>query len=88
MSRQSDFDVRQFYVTSQEAARILGAHPITVTQMCQHGRLLAVKIANRWLIPRAAVMELAKTYVPRRGKPPKKRKYTKRSPRWFQKEAP
>ena len=53
-------------------------------QLCQSGRLPAVKIANRWLIPRDVLEEFAKTYVPKVGHPRTKRKYTKRSPKWFQ----
>ena len=70
------------YVSSTEAARLLGAKPITVSQLCQRGQLLAEKIANRWLIPRRELEEFAKTYNPQRGRPRKKRKYTKRSPIW------
>ena len=72
------------FVTSGEAAKLLGAKHITVTQLCQHGKLPAVKIANRWLIRREELMEFAKTYVPKVGHPRTKRKYTKRSPKWFQ----
>ena len=42
-----------------------------------------MKIANRWLIPRDVLEEFAKTYVPKVGHPRTKRKYTKRSPKWF-----
>jgi len=69
-------------VSCGEAAKILGAKHITVTQLCQRGRLPAVKIANRWLIPRDALDEFAKNYKPKVGRPRTKRKYTKRSPRW------
>ena len=68
------------FVTSGEAAKLLGAKHITVTQLCQQGKLPAVKIANRWLIPREELTEFAKTYDPIRGRPRTKRKYTKRSP--------
>jgi hypothetical protein len=44
--------------------------------------LAAVKVANRWLIPRDVLEEFAKTYVPKRGRPRTKRKYTKRSSKW------
>ena len=70
------------FVTSGEAAKLLGAKHITVTQLCQHGKLPAVKIANRWLIRREELMEFAKTYNPSRGRPRTKRRYTKRSPIW------
>ena len=70
------------FITSGEAAKLLGAKHITVTQLCQHGKLPAVKIANRWLIPREELMEFARTYNPSRGRPRTKRKYTKRSPIW------
>ena len=74
--------IQEQYLTTSEAAARLGAKHITVTQLCQHGRIPAVKIANRWLIPKDALEEFAKTYVPKRGRPRSKRKYTKRSPIW------
>ena len=73
---------QQPFVTSSEAATILGAKQVTVSQLCQHGKIAALKIANRWLIPRAAFEEFAKDYRPKRGRPRTKRKYTKRSPIW------
>ncbi len=72
------------FVSSSEAAKLLGAAHITVSQLCQSGRLPAVKIANRWLIRKDVLEEFAKTYVPKVGHPRTKRKYTKRSPKWFQ----
>jgi len=71
------------YVSTGEAARVLSMHPLAVQRLIHGGRLPAEKIANRWLIPRKALEEFAKTYVPRRGRPRTKRKYTKRSPKWF-----
>ena len=62
---------------------MLGTKRITVTQQCQQGRIPAIKIANRWLIPRETVEEMARVYVPKVGRPRVKRKYTKRSPKWF-----
>ena len=70
------------YITSREAAEVLGAKHVTVSQLCQHGKLSALKIANRWLIPRDALEEFAKAYQPKKGRPRTKRKYTKRSPIW------
>ena len=70
------------FATASQAAQVLGAKHVTVSQLCQSGRLPAVKIANRWLIPRDALSEFAKTYNPSRGRPRVKRKYTKRSPVW------
>ena len=67
------------YVGTGEAAKLLGAMRITVSQQCQQGRIRAVKIANRWLIPRLVVEEMAKTYHGQRGRPRTKRRYTKRS---------
>ena len=72
------------YVTSSEAAKVLGASHVTVSQLCQHGKIPALKIANRWLIPRDVLDEFAKNYAARPGRPRRiKRKYTKRSPIWF-----
>ena len=75
--------LKHTYISSPEAAKILGVHPFTIQKLFQDGRLPAEKIANRWLISRAVVEEYAETYVPRRGRPRTKRKYTKRSPKWF-----
>jgi len=72
------------YTSSAEVAKVLGMHPSAVQQLIHRGQLPGEKIANRWLIPREALEEFAKTYVPKRGRPRTKRKYTKRSPKWFQ----
>ena len=77
-------DPQTQYATSAEAAALLSAKHVTVSQLCQHGRLPALKIANRWLIPRRALEEFAKSYQPKVGRPRTKRRYTKRSPKWFQ----
>ena len=69
-------------MSSLEAAKLLGASQVTVSQLCQHRKIPSVKIANRWLIPSDALDEFAKTYIPKRGRPRTKRKYTKRSPIW------
>ena len=71
------------YVSSAEAAQLLGASHVTVSQLCHRGALPATKLANRWLIPKAALHEFAESYVPKRGRPRTKRKYTKRSSRWL-----
>ena len=73
------------YMTASEAARILGVHPLAVSHMCAAGRLPAEKLAYRWLIRRHSLEEFAKTYIPMRGRPRKKRIYTKRSQTWFTK---
>ena len=75
-------DSKPPFLSSAEAAQALGAKQVTVSQLCQHGKIPALKIANRWLIPRAAFEEFAKDYRPKRGRPRTKRKYTKRSPIW------
>ena len=46
------------FVSSSEAAKLLGAAHITVTQLCQQGKLPAIKVANRWLIRSDALDEL------------------------------
>ena len=74
------------YITTTEAAAILTIHPKSAGLLVRQGKLPAVKLSNRWLIPRMVVEEMAKTYVPKRGHPRMKRKYTKRSPKWFGKQ--
>ena len=66
------------YISSSEAARILGIHPFGVQNLIRSGRLSAEKIANRWIVSRTLVEEFAKSYEGRRGRPRKKRKYTRR----------
>lgn len=66
------------YLSTSEAARILGIHPLAVSHICAAGRLPAEKVAYRWLISRRVLEDFAKTYVPKRGHPRVKRKYTRR----------
>jgi len=66
------------YISSSEAAVILGLRPFGIQKLIRRGQLPAEKIANRWLLSRAVVEEFAKTYEPRRGRPRTKRKYTRR----------
>jgi excisionase family DNA binding protein len=69
-------------ISSGEAARMLGIHPLAIQKLIRQGRLPAEKVANRWLISRAFLEEFARTYEGKRGRPRQKRKYTKRSPKW------
>jgi excisionase family DNA binding protein len=62
-------DLKDMYMTSSEAAKTLGVHCVAVGQLVRKGRIPAVKIANRWLIPRAFIEEFSKDYVGRRGRP-------------------
>ena len=71
------------FATASQAAKLLGAKHVTVSQLCQSGRLPAEKIANRWLIRKDVLEEFAKTCVPKVGHTRTKRKYSKRSPKWF-----
>ena len=75
-------ELNQEYVSSSEAAGILGIHPFAIHNLIRQGKVPAVKIANRWLLSRQQLEEYAQTYVPKQGRPRQKRKYTKRSPRW------
>ena len=69
-------------ISSAEAAKILGIHPLSIQKLIYRGVLSADKIANRYLISRDELMEFAKTHNPNRGRPRTKRRYTKRSPIW------
>ena len=66
------------YVSTGEAARILGMHPLAIQKLIYRGQLPAEMVARRWLIRRDVLEEFAKTYVPKVGRPRKKRKYTRR----------
>ena len=61
------------YVSSSHAAKRLGIHPLAIQKLIYRGTLPAEKIANRWIIPKDALEKLAKTYVPRRGRPSTKK---------------
>jgi len=65
-------DVNVAYVSSPQAAKILRITYVGVAQLARQGKIPAVKIANRWLIPRAFVEEFAQTYEGKRGRPRKK----------------
>ena len=66
------------YISSAEAAKILGIEVPSVNRLVRQGVIPAVKITGGWLISRAFVEDMAKTYEGRRGRPRIKRKYTKR----------
>jgi len=69
-------DVNDTYMSSPQAARILRITYVGVAQLARQGKIPAVKIANRWLIPRAFVEEFAQTYEGKRGRPRKKNLFT------------
>jgi len=71
------------YVTTPQAARRLGVRAESVSLLVRQGKIPATKIANRWLILRSDLETFSETYVGKPGRPRQKRKYTKRSPRWF-----
>ena len=76
-------DLINSYIPTSEAARILSIDPKSAGHLVRIGTIPGVKIANRWLVSRALVEEMAKTYIAQRGRPRTKRKYTKRSPVWL-----
>ena len=65
-------DVNATYMSSPQAAKILRITYVGVAQLARQGKIPAVKIANRWLIPKAFVDEFARTYEGKRGRPRKK----------------
>ena len=67
------------YTSSSDAAKVLGIHPMAIQKLFREGTLPGEKVANRWVIRRADLDEFAKRYVPKVGRPRRKRKYTKRS---------
>ena len=71
-------DLRDTYISSLEATKILGIHPVAIQKLFRDGKLRGEKIANRWLIRRADLEVFAKSYTPKGGRPRQKRKYTRR----------
>ncbi len=74
-------ETRFNYITSKEAAEILGITHLGASRLVRQGKIPGVKIGRVYVIPRTAVLEYGKGYVPRRGRPRIKRKYTKKSPK-------
>jgi excisionase family DNA binding protein len=72
------------FMSSAEAARKLGIRPEAASRLVKQGKLPGVKIGRSYVIPRESVDSFSIGYVPARGRPKAKRKYTKRSPKWFQ----
>lgn len=72
MSVETADNVDAAYMSSPQVARMLGITGVGVAQLVRQGKIPGVKIANRWLIPRAFVEEFARTYEGRRGRPRKK----------------
>ena len=52
----------QPYVSTGEAARILGVSPEAIWQNVVRGRLPGMKVGRNWIIPRDFLLEFAKTY--------------------------
>ncbi len=73
---------RSSYISTGEAAQILGIRPLAASRLVRQGKIPGVKIGRFYLVSRAFVEEFARTYEGRRGRPRTKRKYTKRSPIW------
>jgi excisionase family DNA binding protein len=54
-----------YLVTVAQAARLLGAKPCPVLELCERGELPSTRIGERILIPREAVIEYADSVVRR-----------------------
>ena len=70
------------FITTAEAAKILSIDAKSAGLLVRRGTIPGIKVANRWLVSRSFVEELAKTYHSGPGRPRTKRKYTKRSSSW------
>ncbi len=58
----SSGEVLQAYLSTGEAARILGVHPTAVWQMVKGRRLPAMKVGRNWIISREVLLEFVRTY--------------------------
>jgi len=50
------------YLSTGEAARILGVSRVAVTLMVQQGKLPAIRVGRSWAVPKGALLEFAKGY--------------------------
>ena len=62
-------ELKDAYISSAEAAKILGIHPKAIHKLINSGKIPAEKIANRWLIPKAFIIDFSKRYRPKTGRP-------------------
>ena len=60
---QEDALELQPYISTGDAACILGVTSEAVWQNVVKGRIPAMKVGRNWIIPRDALLEFAKTYV-------------------------
>jgi excisionase family DNA binding protein len=60
------------YLSTGEAARILGVSRVAVTLMVQQGKLPAVRVGRSWAVHRDALLEFARTYIKGAGGRPRK----------------
>ena len=56
-------------ITAYEAATELGIHPKTVSRLLRQGKLVGVKLANRWIIERPSLESFSKHYIGKKGRP-------------------
>ena len=70
------------YIGTKEVALVLGISPLAASRLVRQGKIPGIKIGGIYVVLRSAVLDFAKGYVPRRGRPRTKRKYTKGSPKW------
>lgn len=59
------------YVSTTEAARRLGIHPVSVARLIPEGRLPSQKVGKTWVVIEADLEAFARGYRARRGRPPK-----------------
>ena len=71
--------VRFNFISTSEASQILGISHLATSRLVRQGKIQGVKIGRSYMVPRASVQELAKTYVPCKGRPRMKRRY---APKW------
>jgi excisionase family DNA binding protein len=50
------------YLSTGEAARILGVSRVAVTLMLQQGKLPAIRVGRSWAVPRDELLEFSKAY--------------------------
>jgi excisionase family DNA binding protein len=67
------------YLSTGEAARILGVSRVAVTLMVQQGKLPATRVGKSWAIPKNELLEFARTY--RKGSGGRTRRASERSER-------
>ena len=75
--------IRFEYISTKQMSEYLGITPSAASRVVRLGKVSGIKIGGSYLVSKAEVENLARTYKAHRGRPRKKRRYTRRTSKEF-----